>query len=126
MILLKDAKLALSARIVMVILEPNDMDWMFGISPTLIKNPEFVSLYNVRGSIYEQKGFYKQAVYNYERALQLSMGKDVGIKLNIARGYLKMGQRGKALNLLEEMLGETPSAEIRKVIIGMIKEAEGR
>jgi len=92
----------------------------------LIKNSEFVSLYNLRGSIFEQKGFYKKAVYNYERALQLSMVKDINIKINIARGYIKMGKRIKALNLLEQMLGEAPSAGVRKIITGMIKQIENK
>lgn len=96
------------------------------IEKGLVKNPEFVSLYNLRGSIFEQKGFYKKAVYNYERALQLSMLKDINIKINIARGYIKMGQSIKAINLLEKMLGETPSAEVRKLIASMIKQAENQ
>lgn len=94
------------------------------IEKGLIKNLEFVSLYNLKGSIFEQKGFYKKAVYNYERALQLSRVKDIGIKINIARGYIKMGQRIKAINLLEKMLGEAPSSEVRKLIARMIKQAE--
>ncbi len=94
------------------------------IEKGLTKNSEFVSLYNLKGSIYEEKGFYKKAVYNYERALQLSRVKDISIKINIARGYIKMGQRIKALNLLEKMLGEAPSAEIRNIISKMIKQAE--
>lgn len=92
----------------------------------IIKNPEFVSLYNLKGSILEQKGFYKKAVYNYNRALQLSRINDISIKINIARGYIKMGQRSKALNLLEQMLGEAPSAEVRKIVSEMIKQAENR
>ena len=96
------------------------------IEKGLIKNPEFISLYNLKGSIFEQKGFYKKAVYNYERALQLSRGNDINLKINIARGYIKMGQRSKALNLLEKMLGEAPSAEVRKIISGMMKQVENR
>lgn len=92
----------------------------------LIKNPEFVSLYNLRGSIFEQKGFYKKAVYNYERALHLSRVKDISIKINVARGYIKMGQRIKAINLLEQMLGDAPSTEVRKLITNMIKQAENQ
>lgn len=94
------------------------------IEKGLIKNPEFVSLYNLKANIFEQKGFYKKAVYNYERALQLSRVNDISIRINIARGYIKMGQRRKALNLLETMLGEAPSSEIRKIITGMIKQVE--
>ncbi len=96
------------------------------IEKGLIKNPEFVSLYNVKGSIFEQKGFYKEAVYNYERALQLSRANDISIKINIARGYIKMGKRSSALNLLEKMLGEAPSAEVREVIRSMIKQVENK
>jgi len=94
------------------------------IEKGLVKNPEFVSLYNLKGTIYEKKGFYKKAVYNYERALQLSRVKDIRIKINIARGYIKMGLRRKAINLLEQMLGEAPSAEFRNLITDMIKQAE--
>ncbi len=94
------------------------------IEKGLIKNTEFSPLYNLRGSIFEKKGFYKKAVYNYERSLQLSGVKDINTKINIARGYIKMGKKNKALNLLEQMLGETPSPAIRKLIINMIKQVE--
>ncbi len=94
------------------------------IEKGLVKNPEFVSLYNLKGTILEQKGFYKRAVYNYERALRLSKINDISIKINIARGYIKMGQKRKALNLLEQMLGEAHSAEVRKLITSMIKQTE--
>jgi Tfp pilus assembly protein PilF len=90
----------------------------------LVKNSEFVQFYNLKGKIYEQKGFYKEAVYNYERALFLSMEKDINIRINVARGYIKMGQKIKALNLLEKMLGEAPPPQIRKLILEMIKLTE--
>ncbi len=96
------------------------------IEKGLIKNPEFVQLYNLKGKIFEKKGFYKKAVYNYERALKLSQIKDIGIKINVARGYIKMGQRSKALNLLEKMIGEAPSVEIRTLILNMIKQVENK
>jgi len=96
------------------------------IEKGLVENPEFVSLYNLRGTIYEKKGFYKKAVYNYERALHLSRVEDIGIRINIARGYIKMGKRRQALNLLEKMMGEAPSLEVRKIITSMIRQAEGK
>ncbi len=96
------------------------------IEKGLIKNPEFVQLYNLRGNIYENKGFYKKAVSNYERALQLSRVKDISIKINVARGYIKMGQSDKALSLLENMLGDAPSTQVRRLILDMIKQIEDK
>jgi len=96
------------------------------IEKGLTKNPEFVQLYSLKGNIYEDKGLYQKAVSNYERALQLSRVKDISIKIKIARGYIKMGQNNKALNLLENMLGDAPSPQVRRLILDMIKEIENR
>ncbi|MEN8153665.1 MAG: tetratricopeptide repeat protein [Acidobacteriota bacterium] len=94
------------------------------IEKGITKNSEFTQLYNLRGTIYEMKGFYKKAVQSYERALLLSSADNVSLRINIARSYLKMGQKIKARNLLEKMLGEAPSENIKKQIRSMIKEAE--
>lgn len=87
-------------------------------------NRDFPGLYTVRGIIYETKGLNNKALYNYERALALAKNKDLTYKINVARGYIKTGQKTKALNILEKMLAEVKSEGEREVVRKMIKSLD--
>lgn len=88
------------------------------------KNREFPGLYSIRGLIYEKKGFYQKALYNYERALKLSKVKNLALRMNVARSLIKMGQKNKALNILEKMLAETRSEREREIVRKLIKSID--
>lgn len=94
------------------------------IDKGIMKNSEFPQLHNLKGTIYEMNGSFKKAVKSYERALLLSGSTNIGLRISIAKGYQKMGQKKKALNLLEKILGEAPPENIRKQIRSMISELE--
>jgi len=94
------------------------------INKGLDKNRDFSSLYSIRGLIYETKGFNQKALYNYERALFLSKNKSLPLKINVARGYIKMGLKIKALNLLEKMISEARSEKERVIVRKMIKSID--
>ncbi len=94
------------------------------IEKGILKNRDFAGLYAVRGMIFDAKKLYRKALYNFEKALKLSKVKSFNLKMNVARGYIKTGQRLLALNLLEKMIAEASSEAERAIVRKMMKSLE--
>ncbi|MCU0289801.1 MAG: tetratricopeptide repeat protein [Acidobacteria bacterium] len=90
----------------------------------LEKNKNFAPLYNLRGIIYENRKEYREAINNFEKALSLLTEDDATILVNIGRTYAKMGDKKKALDILEKALPKTGTPELKNQIITTIKELE--
>lgn len=88
----------------------------------LIKNNKFAPLLNYYGIILEEEGNYTEAVFNYEKAIAAQ--EDVSFLVNIGRVYTKMGQKEKALDVLEQALSKAQSETLRDQIRGMIKSLD--
>ncbi len=85
------------------------------------KNNQFAPLLNAYGIVLEEEGKYTEAVFYYERALSLLSKDDVSYLINLGRVYSKIGQREKALDLLEKALSMAKSEALRQQVREMIK-----
>lgn len=90
----------------------------------LKENENFAPLSNLKGVIMENKGKHKEALVWYKRAISLLTEPDVSFLINIGRLYSKMGNKGKALDTLEQALGKAPTSELKTQIRKMINEIE--
>lgn len=90
----------------------------------LEKNKSFAPLYNLKGIIFESKKEYKKSLYYYEKALSLLTEEDVSYLINIGRLYSKMGEKNKALDILERALSKAYSPQLKDQINKLIKEVE--
>lgn len=90
----------------------------------LEKNKNFAPLYNLKGIIYENRKEYQEAISNYEKALSLLTEDDATFLINIGRTYGKMGDKKKALDILEKALPKAYSPVLKNQIIAAINELE--
>ena len=90
----------------------------------LEKNRNFAPLYNLKGIIFESKKEYKKSLYYYEKALSMLTEDDVSYLINIGRLYSKMGEKNKALDILEKALSKAFSPHLKEQINKLIKEVE--
>jgi Tfp pilus assembly protein PilF len=88
----------------------------------LVKNNEFAPLLNYLGIILEHEGNYREAIFNYEKAI--AAREDVSYLINIGRVYIKIGQKEKALDVLEQALSKAKSDRLREKVRVMIKNLE--
>ncbi len=86
------------------------------------ENRGFAPLYNLQGVIFENQKNYEEAVYSYKKALSLLTDADITILVNIGRVYSKMGEKNKALDVLEKALSKAINSRIKDEIRKMIKE----
>jgi len=87
-------------------------------------NKYFSPLYNVKGLILEFKQNYKEALYNYERAIKLLEDDNISYLINIGRVFSKLKEKNKALDVLERALSKSRSSLLRNQIKELIKEIE--
>ena len=92
------------------------------IQKGLIKNNEFAPLLNYLGIVLEHEGNFREAIFNYEKAI--AAREDVSYLINIGRVYIKIGQKEKALDVLEQALSKTESDRLRDEVRTMIKSLE--
>lgn len=90
----------------------------------LEKNKNFAPLYNLKGLILENRKEYREAISSYEKALSLLTEDDATFLINIGRTYAKMGDKQKALDILEKALPKAYSPQVKDQIIASIKELE--
>jgi Tfp pilus assembly protein PilF len=85
----------------------------------LVKNIEFAPLLNYLGIILENEKNYTEAIFNYEKAIAKQV--DVTYLINIGRVYKKIGQKDKALDVLEQALSKANSIQQKNRIREMMK-----
>ncbi|MCX6580903.1 MAG: tetratricopeptide repeat protein [Candidatus Aminicenantes bacterium] len=90
----------------------------------LEKNKNFAPLYNLRGIVFENRKEYKEAIDSYEKALSMLTQDDATLLINIGRAYGKMGDKKKALDILEKALSKAYLPQLKNQVIALIKELE--
>ena len=90
----------------------------------MAKNKNFAPTYNLKGIIAERENNYQEALAFYKKALSLLTEDDVNILINIGQVYLKMGDKGKALDILEKALSKAQSDSVKDYIRKLIKQTE--
>lgn len=94
------------------------------VNKGLEKNKAFPPLYNIKGAIFEKQKEYKKSIYYYEKALSLLTEDDVAYLINVGRVYALVGQKNKALDILEKALPKAYSPELKKQVHDMIQALE--
>ena len=90
----------------------------------LAKNKNFAPTYNLKGIIADRENNPKEAVACYKKALSLLTEDDVNILINIGQVYLKMGDKSKALDMMEKALSKAKGDSIKSYIRKLIKQIE--
>ncbi len=88
------------------------------------ENKNFAPLYNLKGIILENANQYQQAIHFYEKALSMLTEDDISYLINVGRVYAKMGQKNKALDVLEKALAKTTIPIYKKQINAMLEELQ--
>jgi ABC-type transport system involved in cytochrome bd biosynthesis fused ATPase/permease subunit len=79
----------------------------------------------VLGNVYLQHGQFDNAMAEYERVLELSKGVapvEISMKAVIAHAYAKVGKRGKAKMLLNELLANDEKKENKMLLTKIGKQ----
>lgn len=91
----------------------------------LLLNRRFAPLYNLKGLALENLNELTQALENFVKALALLDRPDPGYLINSARVAAKLGDKHKALNDLEQAMGNTQDPAQKAEIMKMISQLEG-
>lgn len=90
----------------------------------LNKNKNFAPTYNLKGIIADKENKYQEALAYYKKALSLLTEDDVNILINIGQVYLKMGDKRKALDMMEKALTKAEAEPLKVYIRDLIKQLE--
>jgi tetratricopeptide (TPR) repeat protein len=88
------------------------------------KNDHFPPLYNLKGIILENQDKLTEAIECYEKGLALLKEADSSFLMNMAKIYIKLNEKDKAIDLLERSLSKSPSDDVKKTIRQMIIDLE--
>lgn len=88
----------------------------------LEKNDRFAPLYNLRGILLEREKRYQESLKDFEKAMSLLGGTpDLNVLINLGRAYSRVGEKAKAMDILEQALGNATSPTVRDQILKEIK-----
>lgn len=90
----------------------------------LLLNRRFAPLFNLKGLALENLGRLNEAAESFDRALVLLPAPDPMILINSARVAARLGDKKKALDLLEQALGRTQDAAQKTEIMRLIRELD--
>jgi len=85
------------------------------------KNRNFAPIYNLKGIIANQENQHSEALANFKKALSLLTEEDAKILVNMGQVYIKMGQKRKALDVLEKALTKAKSEPMKQNIRQLIE-----
>ncbi len=88
------------------------------------KNKRFAPLFNLKGIVLEGEGNYKEALENFEKAMSLLLAPDINVLINLGRAYNRMGQKVKAMDILEQALANASNPSVRDQIMDVIKSLD--
>jgi tetratricopeptide (TPR) repeat protein len=86
---------------------------------TLNMDPNILPVQVFLGRAYEQKGMYKEAIAEFQRAVALS-GDDLRIRANLGHAYAVSGRRDKAQEVLSELKRQSKGRYISPFMIAII------
>ncbi|MDY0296279.1 MAG: tetratricopeptide repeat protein [Acidobacteriota bacterium] len=90
------------------------------------ENRNFAPLHNLRGIVLEKQGNLEDALYHYKKALSFLTEEDANILVNVARTHHLLGQKKKAMDLLDQALGLAKDEFTIQRIRALIREVEGK
>ena len=87
----------------------------------------FPPLHYVRGLALKQLGKLPEAIDSLEQAwaLQPVIATDINVAIDLARLYYQLGDKNKALDMLESSLGKTTAPPTRARVLQLIREIDG-
>jgi tetratricopeptide (TPR) repeat protein len=90
------------------------------VNSALELNSRMVMALNLQGVLLERLGNIKDAIYSYEKALNIAPG-DVNLSYNLAVAYFKTDRRAEAKSLFEKIYPQVADEEIKNKIAEYLK-----
>jgi len=111
------------ANLAILEIKQNNLDAaMRYIKKGLEKKKNFPQLHILEGQVLEAQKNWQDALLAYERASTITYNNDPGILIALARLHKQLGDKDKALNILESSLGKARNEAERQTIINMIAD----
>ncbi len=100
--------------------EGKDKEALDLVNTCLELNNRMVMALNLQGVLLERLGKIKEAIYSYEKALNIAPG-DVNLSYNLAVAYFKSDRRAEAKSLFEKIYPQVVDEEIKSKIDEYLK-----
>jgi len=113
-----------NALVNLALLEIRLEDWdaaLNHIEKGLAVNDRYAPLYNLKGSIIENRGRFEEAVQYYEKALSLLSQPEPEYLFNLGRANYRKGDRNKALDCLNKAMEASRDELLTREISNLIK-----
>jgi tetratricopeptide (TPR) repeat protein len=98
----------------------NDAEALKLVENAIELNEEMVMALNLKGVLLEREGKLKEAIFNYEKALNIAPG-DINLSYNLAVAYFKSDRRSEAKAIFEKIYSEVTDEEIKSKIDEYLK-----
>lgn len=93
----------------------NDEEAFQMVEAAIEMDDQMVMALNLKGVLLERAGKLNEAIYNYEKALNIAPG-DINLSYNLAVAYFKSDRRAEAKALFEKIYPKVTDEEIKKKI----------
>jgi len=90
----------------------NDAEALELVNSAIEINDQMVMALNLKGVLLERFGKLKEAIYSYEKALNIAPG-DINLSYNLAVAYFKSDRRAEAKSLFERIYPNVTDEEIK-------------
>jgi type IV pilus assembly protein PilF len=98
----------------------NDAEALELVETAIELNDQMVMALNLKGVLLERMGKLKEAIYSYEKALNLAPG-DINLNYNLAVAYFKNDRRAEAKAIFEKIYPKVTDEEIKNKINEYLK-----
>jgi tetratricopeptide (TPR) repeat protein len=98
----------------------NDAEALKLVNTAIKLNDRMVMALNLKGVLLERLGKLKEAIYSYEKALDIAPG-DINLSYNLAVAYFKSDRRAEAKALFEKIYPNMTDEEIKSKIDEYLK-----
>jgi tetratricopeptide (TPR) repeat protein len=98
----------------------NDDEALKMVANAIEINDRMVMALNLKGVLLEKQGNLKEAIYSYEKALNIAPG-DINLNYNLAVAYFKSDRRAEAKALFEKIYPNVSDEEIKSKIDEYLK-----
>lgn len=98
----------------------NDAEALKMVTSAIEVNDRMVMALNLKGVLLERLGKLKEAIYSYEKALNIAPG-DINLSYNLAVAYFKSDRRAEAKALFEKIYPNVTDEEIKSKIDEYLK-----